>query len=244
MATNFGAAADQQPKTVAETLTALRGIGARVFGLSVDGGSATSDQRTELTAFAVGTGAYVDPVSGMCDTGVGGALRAPEMLDPDGAGPLPAAPRCPLVYSTRSDGTGVGTGIVRAIRNLTSFVSFSTIHTEARDNPATTIDETRFFVRGIPVMYERASCPTAPMFADRLTGTTPGPDGTLDSFTSVVPGCRVTFQIVARNDGFVAATCTDQVFNVDVIVVGDDTVEADRRTVVVRVPGDRSLCTP
>jgi riboflavin biosynthesis pyrimidine reductase len=48
----------------------------------------------------------------------------------------------------------------------------------------------------------------------------------------------------ARNDGFVPATCADQIFNVDVIVVGDDTVEADRRTVVVRVPGDRSLCTP
>jgi hypothetical protein len=140
----------------------------------------------------------------------------------------------------------VGTGIVSAIRNLTTFVSFSTIHTEARDNPATPVDETRFFVRGIPVMYETASCPTAPMFADRLRGTPPmvGADGTLDSFTGVSPGCRVTFQIVARNDGFVPATCADQIFNVDVIVVGDDTVEADRRTVVVRVPGDRSLCTP
>jgi hypothetical protein len=29
-----------------------------------------------------------------------------------------------------------------------------------------------------------------------------------------------------------------------VIVVGDDTVEADSRIVVVRVPGDRTLCTP
>jgi hypothetical protein len=244
--TDFGAAADQQPKTVAETLTALRGIGARVFGLAVDGGTATSDQRVELTTFAVGTGAYVDPVAGMCDTGVDGALRAPEMLDPDGSGPMPARNLCPLVYSTRSSGTGVGTGIVSAIRNLTTFVSFSTIHTEARDNPATPVDETRFFVRGIPVMYETASCPTAPMFADRLRGTPPmvGADGTLDSFTGVSPGCRVTFQIVARNDGFVPATCADQIFNVDVIVVGDDTVEADRRTVVVRVPGDRSLCTP
>ena len=244
--TDFGAAADQQPKTVAATLTALRGIGARVFGLAVDGGSATSDQRVELATFAVGTGAYVDPVAGMCDTGVSGALRAPDLIDPDGAaGPLPARNLCPLVYSTRSDGTGVGTGIVNAIRNLTSFVSFRTIHTEARDNPATVIDETRFFVRGIPVMYDTVTCPTAPMFADRLRGSPPvvGVDGTLDSFTGVAPGCRVTFQIVARNDGFATATCTDQIFNVDVIVVGDDTVESDRRTVVVRVPGVRSLCT-
>jgi hypothetical protein len=58
----------------------------------------------------------------------------------------------------------------------------------------------------------------------------------------VTPGCLVTFQIVARNDGFVPATCTDQIFNMRVVVIGDDTVEADSRTVVIRVPGDTSLC--
>ncbi len=243
---SFGTAADQQPKTVAEAVAALSGIGARVLGLAVDGGTG-SDQRNELSAFAVATGAFVEPTGGMCATGVSGALRAAEMWDPDGSGPMPARNLCPLVFSSTSAGSGVRAGIVSAITSLTSYVSFSTLHTEARDDPGTTtVDESRFFVRGIPVSYDPATCSPTPTVADRLAGSPPAPgaDGTLDSFTGVTPGCLVSFQIVAENDGFVPAACTDQIFSVPVIVVGNDTVEADRRTIVVRVPGDRSLCTP
>ena len=109
------------------------------------------------------------------------------------------------------------------------------------------IDGTSNFVRGIPVSYDPATCTVPPAFADRLTPGTPPtltPDGTLDSFTGVEPGCLVSFQIVVENDGFVAATCTDQIFNVPIIVVGDGTAEADRRQIIVRVPGDRTLCAP
>ena len=244
---SFGAAADQQPKTVAETLTALNAIGAKVIGLAVDNGATTSDERHELSAFAVRTGAYKTPTAGMCDTGVGGAMRAAEMWDPDGAGPLTATSLCPFVFSTNSSGGGgVATSITSAITDLTSFVSFSTLHTESRDDPTTTtVDESQFFVRGIPVSWDTATCTPAPVTADRLDATGAlGSDGMLDSFTSVVPGCLVTFQIVAENDGFVPATCRDQLFNMRVIVIGDDVVEADSRTVIVRVPGDRTLCTP
>jgi hypothetical protein len=72
----------------------------------------------------------------------------------------------------------------------------------------------------------------------------PGSDGMFDSCTGVVPGCRVTFQIVARNDGFLPPACTDHIFTVDLVVVGGDAVEADRCPIVVHVPGARSRCTP
>ncbi len=240
----FGAAADQQPKTVQETLDALNGIGAKVFGLAVDNGSATSDQRSELSTFAVRTGAYIDPTGGMCATGVSGATRVAESWDPDGAGPMTARNVCPLVFSTNSSGGGVASGIIDAVESFTSYVSFSTLHTESRDDPATAaVDESQFFVRGIPVSYDPATCSPAPDVEDRLDASGAiGTDGTLDSFTGVNPGCLVTFQIVARNDGVVDRACADQLFNMRVIVVGDDTVEADSRTVVVRVPGDRTLC--
>jgi len=241
-ATNFGAAADQQPKTVAETVTALRAIGAKVFGLAVDGGAATSDQRSEESAFAVSTGAYIDPdATGMCATGVSGALRPAEMWDPDGpGGPMVARNICPLVFSTTSGGTGVGDGISAAIRNLTRFVSFTTVHTEARDNPATVaVDETAFFVRGIPVSATPAAGCMLPTVTDRLPR--PTGDGTFDTFQGVCPGTVVTFQIVMRNTT-VMPTCTDQLFSMRVIVIGDDIVEADSRVVAIRVPGVRSLC--
>ena len=253
VATNFGAAADQQPKSRAATLAAIQAIGGVVLGISSDNGAVTStsaaaDGRAEMASFAVRSGAWVPPTAGACATGVSPATLPPEMWDPDGAGPLPAQLLCPLVYSVTDTGTGLGMSIVNAITNLTSAVNFTTLHTEPRDDPATaTVDETGFFVRGIPVMYDPATGTPVPTFADRLTPGTPPvltPDGTLDSFVTVPPGCLVSFQIVAVNDGFVPATCADQIFNVPVIVIGNDVVEADRRQVIVRVPGDRTLCAP
>lgn len=236
----FGTAADQQPKTWNETLAALQAIGAKVFGLSVDGGT-TSDQRAELSAFAVRTGAWVAPnAAGQCETGVSGAARPAEMWDPDGAGPEASRLLCPLVFSTTSGGTGVGSGIVSAISNLTSFVSFSTIHTEARDNDATAgVNEEQFFVRGIPVSAVPAMGCSLPVVSDRLP--MPMGDGTFDTFAGVCPGTVVTFQIVMQNN-VVMPACADQTFTMRVVVIGDDTVLADERTVAIRVPGDTSLC--
>jgi hypothetical protein len=184
----------------------------------------------------------MDPsTTGTCANSYGGADSTAQTWDPDGSGPLASRTLCPLVYSVRGDGSGLATTVSDAIADLVSFVHFGTLHTEARDNPATpTIDESRFFVRGIPVSADPATCTTMPRVGDRLPP--PTGDGAFDSFIDVPPGCLVTFQIVARNDGFVPAICTDQLFELDVIVIGDDVVEADRRTVVIRVPGDPSRC--
>ncbi len=236
---DFGAATDQQPKTWQVTLDALNGIGAKVFGLSVDSGASTSDQRSEISAFAVRTGAFIDPVGGRCATGVSGAMRPAESWDPDGPGPEVARDVCPLVFSTNSSGGGVASGIVTAIDNLTSFVSFDTIHLEARDNTDTaSVDESQFFVRGIPVAATPPAGCSLPTVTDRLPA---GGDGTFDSFESVCPGTSVTFQVVMRND-VVMPTCSDQIFSMRVVVIGDDIVETDSRIVAVRVPGDTSLC--
>ncbi len=238
---HFGAAADQQPKTWAATLEALNEIGASVIGIASEGTSG-SDWRTELSGFAVRTGSWMEPAAdGRCPTGLTGASRDAETYDPDGAGPDAELSLCPLVYSVNASGSGLSDTITDAISDLVTFVHFDTLHTEARDNPATAgVDESRFFVRGIPMGADVDTCDPVPSNVDRLPAD--APDGIFDSFTDVEPGCLTTFQIVARNDGFVARTCEDQIFNLDVVVIGDDVVEADRRTVVVRVPGNPSLC--
>jgi hypothetical protein len=241
---DFGAAADQIPKTWSATLDALNSIGAAVIGIASEDTGASSDQRTELSGFAVRTGTWIAPdAAGRCATGIRGALRAAETYDPDGAGPDPARTLCPLVYSVGGDGSGLADTITGAIGDLVSFVHFDTLHTEARDNPDTAgVDESRFFVRGIPMRADRATCDPMPTVADRLPSA--APDGIWDSFTDVEPGCLVTFQIIASNDGVVERTCVDQIFDLDIVIIGDDVVEADRRTVIVRVPGNPSLCAP
>jgi len=227
-------------------LTALNSVGARVVGIAA---SDSADARAELSSFAVRTGAYKAPTAGMCDTGVGGAMVAAESWDTDGDPATPEEDICPLVYGDR-DGTGIASQVGDAILDFTNFASFSTLHLEGRDNAGTAaVDESLFFVRGVPSGFDVATCTssgaTAPSSVDRLDASgMPGIDGQLDSFIGAIPGCRVTFQVVAQNPamGGVAQLCEDQVFTMPLVVVGNDATEADSRTAIVRVPGNRALC--
>jgi hypothetical protein len=68
------------------------------------------------------------------------------------------------------------------------------------------------------------------------------PDGVFDTFVGAATGCRVQFQLTFGNDGVATAGCSDRVFSFEVVVLGDDVVRADARTVVVRVPRDLDVC--
>jgi hypothetical protein len=176
------------------------------------------------------TGAYV-PSTGTCTTG------GTAVTDPKDA----TKKVCPLVYN--SSGSGVDTAIVDAISSFTTYVSFKTVWVEARDNATTaTLDETKFFVRAVPVSYGTplpAGCAAPPAISDLLPAASP--DGTFDSFTNVCPETPLSFTLVMKND-VVPAKCEDQIFSMKVIVIGDKTTEADSRIVTVRVPGDKTLC--
>jgi hypothetical protein len=238
----FGSAADQQPKRWETALEELQRIDAVVMGIVAEGQGDVAERRHEVSAFAVRTGGYVAPREGSCPTGLGGSDRPAEQWDPDGpAGPQAEQSLCPLVYTVDSEGSGLDARIESAIDELTTFVSFETIHAEARDDPSTgEVDESALFVGGVPVASDPESCPSAPSVTDRLPAS--GPDGTFDTFEDVAPGCRVSFRIVARNDGAIPASCEDRAVTMRVLVVGDDTITADARTVVVRVPGENAQC--
>jgi len=233
------------PSTRLEALSALRGIGARVMGVSSGTGNG---QRTELASFAVGTGAFVLPdAAGNCATGVDGADRAAEEYDTDGDGSPERV--CPLVYEVNADGSGLGTGIESAVETLTELVPFASLHAEPRDNTETAeIDETLFFVRAIPQASDPVTCERAPTYLDRHSEGTyrPPSDGALDSFGDVLPGCNVTFQIVVRNGTpeapLVEPQCEDTHHNLDIVVIAEDTAETDTRRVVIRIPGSRARC--
>ena len=176
-------------------------------------------------------------------------MVAAEDWDTDGDPATPEETVCPLVYGD-NDGRSIAAQVGDAILDLVNFASFRTLHVVARDNPATAaVDESLFFVRGVPSGFDVATCTAAgaraPSSVDRLDASgVIGIDGQLDSFTGAIPGCRVSFQIVAQNPamGGVARTCADQTFALEIVVIGNDSVEADTRTAVVRVPGDATLC--
>ncbi|MBK7396434.1 MAG: hypothetical protein IPJ34_09075 [Myxococcales bacterium] len=255
-ATNFGTTDTTKPHTVKQTVDAMVKIGAKLIGVStsVEPSSGTYPAyhaRPQLEYFALQTGSYIDAATtgtdaGKCKTGLAGALVTARP-DPKGSGKLV----CPLVFTASSSGTGVDDAVVNAISSFTTFVTFKTVWLEARDNATTTtLDESKFFIRGVPVSYGTplpATCTgKAPIISDNLNSTgTLGSDGVFDSFDGVCPGTTVTFTLVAKND-LVPATCADQVFSFRVVVIGDGKpgpgVEADSRIVTVRVPGDKTLC--
>ena len=235
-----GTSADQKPKTVAAAIAALGAIGAKFIGVSVQTGTTEpttkTSQRYQEEYFAMQTGSYVDSPGGgpTCPYGLDGANVAALTVGGKNV--------CPLVFASRSDGTGFDVSVVDAITKLESFVAFRTVWIEARDNTTTTIDETTFFARAVPVLYGTplpAGCSTPPTITDLLPST--GTDGVFDSFSGLCPGTSVTFTLVLKND-VVPATCSDQVFAFKAVVIGDRTVETDSRVITVRVPGDRTLC--
>ena len=238
-ASDFGTTDDTLPHSVKQTLAAMALIGAKVIGVAVDGGGATAgDPRKQLEYWAMKTGAVIPAdATGKCATGLAGAL-IPGVADATGK------IVCPLVFQSPHDGTGIDTQIVNAIKSFASFVTFKTVWLEARDNPTTVFDETKFFTHGIPVSYSTplpAGC-AAPATADLLP-LPGGADGSFDSFINVCPGTIVTFALVLQNTTTVA-TCSDQIFSFKIVVIGDKTVETDARIITVRIPGNPVLCVP
>jgi hypothetical protein len=202
----------------AEALQALGGIGARVIGIdSLENAGTSDDPRAQLEAVAIATNALVPPVGGSCATGVDGAPRAPVMV----AG----VPMCPLVFDVRPDGTGLGALVVNAIVQL---ASFGTLDISARAVGKLQGESGEVLPPGT----------TTADFIKAITPVPPAPAGATivgDVFQGVTAGSMVTFRLDAFND-FVPATPVDQVFTIDVHVVGDGVTTLDVRNVYVIVP--------
>ncbi len=204
----------------ADATAALAAIGARVIGVrSLENEGTADDPRTQLEGLAIATSALIPPDGNdQCATGVDGALR--DAVD-IGGGDL----RCPLVFDVETDGSGLGDLIVDAIAQLTQFGVLD-ISTE-------TVGELEG-LRG-------EELPPGTTTADFITSVTPvGPPpagATIDGlvFRDVTPGSDVTFHVDAFND-FVPETTEDQLFAIDLDVLGDLVTLLDVRRVFVIVP--------
>ncbi len=198
-----------------EAIAALSALGARVIGVdSLENAGTPDDPRAELELLAHATGATVPPdAGGSCATGVGGA-------------PRPAAGgACPLVFDVLPDGSGLGTLIVDAIVQL---ASFGTLDISTRLEGATED------LTGAPLP---AGVTTA-AFVTAVTPVAPPPPGATivgDAFVEVTPGSAVAFEVTAAND-FLPPEPTDQLFQVEIEVLGDAVTVLDVKRVFVIVP--------
>ena len=155
---------------IGEAATALHDLGVRALGIA--SGEAA---RGDLERLAIGTGAVVEPVDGMCATGIDGSSR-PASGD-----------ACPLVFDLNPDGSGLGSTVVDAITDLLSIVAYDEVWGETDDGLG--------LVRAIEAV-EATPAPMVP--APTLADLRPA-DGIDDTFVDVGVGTRLRFRAVLRN---------------------------------------------
>ncbi|MBL8719583.1 MAG: hypothetical protein JNL79_26580 [Myxococcales bacterium] len=186
----------------------------------------------QAIAMAQATKSELDPsafagcAAGKCCTGVGGAA-----IDPIGG-------KCPLVYTAKTDGTGVDKGIVSAIQAISIGSEFDVTAVPSND-PANAlgddgkpVDATKF-IKNLRAMKEGdagVGCPAA------TTKDTNG-DGIDDTFVGVKVGTAVCFEVNAATNNTVPPKDDPQFFNAFIDVLGmPGSVKLDRRDVRFLVP--------
>jgi len=196
-----------RPRTYPQTLESLSEIGARVIGvMSISGGGTDCGPQ-------VSTPTCVQQFEQVArDTGT-----------VDAAGN-------PITFEIGCDGSGLGTGLVNAIRTLATETP-QDIRGSVRDGedfpPEVGPIDAAMFVKAItPIRLvdggTTVSCPMAERCDDR-------------DFFGVRPGQLVEFNVRFQND-FVPPRRTSQVFRATIFVLGNGVAELDARDVTIVVP--------
>ena len=158
----------------------------------------------------------------MCCTGVNGAARA--ATGPGGT--------CRLNFLS-SNGSGVGSSVVKAISAIAVGTTFDVKATQRNDpKNAKAVDATKF-IKALRAMDEgnpAEGCPASP--AKDSDG-----DGIKDTFLAVKAGTPVCFEVIAAMNTIVPAALDPQFFNAFIDVMGlPGNLLLDTRSVLFLVP--------
>jgi hypothetical protein len=190
-----------------QAITAMNDVSAKYIG--VNSGTSTYSSHADMVTVATGTGS----------------------VDTSGT---------PLVFDIASDGSGLGAQVVDAIEILAHQVPIE-VTTDMRDDLSDLIDTVSEFVDYIePSVAGGWADPRDPTIicvggldvADLYDPL----DGRADSFTAVLPGTPVCFDIYVKQNWTVACTDDPQTFLCEIDVVGDGITVLDTRNVYFLVP--------
>jgi hypothetical protein len=202
-----------------QVVNAYKAIGARIVGInSLENAGTQYSPRAQLEDLAIATKAHIPPnAAGECPTGVAGATYPTVQV----AG----VPRCPVVFDVQTDGTGLSNLIVDAIKQL---AALGELDVSTRPIGKTAGEQGEVIPPGT----------TTANFLKSIHPLPPPPAGSTidgDIFRKVKPGSKVTFRLDAYND-FVPETTKDQLFTIDIQVLGDGVTLLDTRRVFIVVP--------
>ena len=140
-------------------------------------------------------------------------------------------------FDIDDNGDGLGPTMVSAIEALVGFSTF-TITTSVRGDPAAAFDTSCFIRSIIPVAATPPNaCAPQPTAVDLFA---PSPE--LDSWSNVVPGTVLEFDVsainlkAANNQPCAPALADPQLFRAYIDVVADGVTVVDTRDVIIIVP--------
>ncbi|MCC6811576.1 MAG: VWA domain-containing protein [Deltaproteobacteria bacterium] len=214
-----------QAATRAGAMAALTSKRIRVIGVMT-----STNAKKDLDIAVSGTNAVVTP-SAWGPVGGGRPATCAATQCCTGASDAGVAPdangKCPLLFTVGSNGSGLGSAIVKAIEVLTTF-GIIDISAKVNDDPSDAVNTASFIAR-MPVNVGGGACTVLP--AVDTNG-----DGHKDTFTAVQPGNSVCFDVVPAVNTIVAPIATPQIFRATISVVADGVSELDARNVFFLVP--------
>ncbi|MBW2263977.1 MAG: hypothetical protein JRG91_18605 [Deltaproteobacteria bacterium] len=146
----------------------------------------------------------------------------------------------PLVFDISSSGTGLGTQVVDAVTTLATEVTVSAT-TELRDDPTDLVDTVEAFIDFVePSAVGGHSDPadsTLVCEGGLSVGDVHEPfDGRPDSFTHVLPGTLVCFDIHVKQNWTVPASSEPRSFRCEIDVIANTVTTLDTRVIYFLVP--------
>lgn len=143
----------------------------------------------------------------------------------------------PLVYNIPGSGEGLGEQVINAVATLANQIPIS-VTTQPRDDTSDAVDATIFIDYIEPNTVDSVEDPEHPgvfCVTGLLTADTDG-DTIQDTYTSVLPGTAVCFDIYPAMNETVEATPEPQVYMAFVDVIGDGITVLDTREVYFLIP--------
>ncbi len=143
----------------------------------------------------------------------------------------------PVVRSIASSGTGLSDAVVGAFEDLVTQVPIS-VTARAWDDPTDEIEATAFIARIETNAVDSVEDPENPgvfcvtgLPTDDVSG-----DGFDDTFTEVLPGTAVCFDIIPARNESVPSTGEEQTARAFIEVIGDNTISLDVREIFFIIP--------
>ena len=202
---------------------------------AIDACTPTVDREDAIEALGQISANYVGVNSGYGGSG----SHADMVLIAEGTGSVDTSGN-PLVFDIASDGSGLGMQVVDAIATLANDVLVE-VTTQVRDDDSDLVDVVEEFIDHIePSAVGGHPDPTDPTIVCEgglAVGDLHEPhDGVPDSFTGVLPGSIVCFDIFVRQNWTVPALPEPQTFRCEIDVLANTVTTLDTRTVYFLVP--------